>query len=397
MRKTSTSFEEPTDFSLVQGGPLFQLFLRMRLQKPSADLLTRRMVVLVLVAWLPLLVLSLLSGHAFGGVSVPFLYDLNAHVRLLLSVPMLLAAEVIVHRRIKVVVGQFLKRGVIAPEDQAQFEGAIDSAMRLRNSILAEVLMLAVAAFVGYWAGKRYIAMEVTTWFAAPIGDQTQLTVAGYWYMLVSLTIYRFLIARWCFRLFIWYRLLWKLSRHVPLQLNALHPDRAAGLGFLGHSVFAFAPVLLSQTIALSGVIGGKIWHEGATLPQFKLEIVGWMLFLMLLVLAPLAFFMDHLAEARRTGMREYGIVASRYVAEFRRKWIEGHAHQDEALLGSADIQSLADLANSYDVVREMSLVPIGRTQVVRLAMFIALPLLPLTLTMIPLDQLIDRALGMFF
>jgi hypothetical protein len=111
----------------------------------------------------------------------------------------------------------------------------------------------------------------------------------------------------------------------------------------------------------------------------------------------PLFFFMTHLAEARRRGLREYGIVASRYVAEFRRKWIEGQVDPGEALVGSGDIQSLADLSNSFDVVRETGLVPFGRMMVVRLAIVTALPLLPLTLTMIPLEQLIDRAVGLFF
>ena len=396
MRQTIAFFDEPTDFSLVQGGPLFQLFLRARLLRPPTDLLGRRMVVISLVAWLPLLLLSALSGYAVGGVSVPFLYDLGVQVRFLLCVPLFLAADVLVHRRIKPIVGQFLDRGLVAPEDQPRFEGIIASAMRLRNSMLAEVLLLAFALVVGYRIGRRYIAMDVATWYATPLGDRTQVTVAGYWYLFVSMTIFRFLLIRWYFRLFVWYHFLWQVSRHVRLRLNPLHPDRAGGLAFLSGSVFAFAPVLLSQTIAIAGILGGKIWHEGATLPQFKVEIVAWMVSLMLLVLAPLFFFVTHLADAKRTGLREYGLVASRYVADFRRKWIEGHAAKDEALVGTADIQSLADLSNSFEVVREMRLVPFGKATVLRLALLIALPLVPLTLTMIPVEQMIDRALGVF-
>jgi hypothetical protein len=396
MPKTISFFDEPTDFSLVQGGPLFQLLLRARLLRPPTDLLARRIVVISLVAWLPLLLLSALSGHAVGGLGMPFLFDVGAHARLLLCVPLLIAAEAIVHRRIKVIVGQFLDRGIVTPEDQPRFEDLIASAMRLRNSVLAEVLVLALAIAGGYWLVQRYVAMQTATWFAVPIGDQTQFTAAGYWYLFVSLTIFRFLWLRWYFRLFVWYRFLWQVARHLRLRLNALHPDRAGGLAFLSGSVFAFAPVLLAHTIGLAGILGGKIWHEGATLPQFKLEIAAWMVFLILLVLAPLFFFVTQLADAKLVGLREYGIVASRYVAEFRRKWIEGHSAEDEALVGTADIQSLADLSNSFDVVREMRLVPFGRATVLRLALLTVLPLLPLLLTMIPLEQLIDRALGVF-
>jgi hypothetical protein len=314
-----------------------------------------------------------------------------------LCVPLLLAADQIVHRRIKPTVRQFLDRGLVASEDQPRFESIIASAMRLRNSALAEVLLLAFAIVGGYWAGKRYLVMQVATWFAASIGDQTQVTAAGYWYLFVSMTIFRFLLVRWYFRLFVWYRFLWQVSRRIPLRLNSLHPDRAGGLAFLSGSMFAFVPVLLAHTIGLAGILGGKIWHDGATLPQFKLEIAAWMVFLLLLVLAPLFFFVTQLADAKRTGLREYGIVASRYVADFRRKWIEGHAAKDEMLVGTADIQSLADLSNSFEVVREMRLAPFGKMAVLRLALLIAMPLAPLLLTMIPLEQLIDRAVGLFF
>jgi hypothetical protein len=43
-----------------------------------------------------------------------------------------------------------------------------------------------------------------------------------------------------------------------------------------------------------------------------------------------------------------------------------------------------------------MSVVPFGRTAVGRWAMMTALPFAPLLLTMIPLGQLIDRALKVF-
>ena len=125
------------------------------------------------------------------------------------------------------------------------------------------------------------------------------------------------------------------------------------------------------------------------------MDIAFWMVFLMLLVLAPLCFFMIQLAGAKRAGLREYGIVASRYVGEFRQKWIEAHS-ANEPLVGTADIQSLADLSNSFGVVREMRLVPFGRSTVLRLALLTVLPFLPLSLTMIPIDQLIDRAIGLF-
>jgi hypothetical protein len=106
------------EFSLVQGGPHFQFLLRAGLVRPSMELVGRRMLAVAAIAWLPLLLLTLLSGRLFRGAAIPFLYDPGAHARLLLCVPLFIAAEVIVHRRIKLTVQQFLDRGIVAAEDQ---------------------------------------------------------------------------------------------------------------------------------------------------------------------------------------------------------------------------------------------------------------------------------------
>lgn len=397
MEKTIDRFDESQEFSLVQGGPLFQLLLRAGLVRPGMDLLARRIVVISAVAWLPLLLLTVLSGDAIGGSAIPFLYDIAAHGRLLLCVPLLLCAEVIVHQRIKTIVRQFVDLGRVATEDQPRFASLIASALRLRNSVLAECLLLVCATVGGYLLGPRYLAFRMATWFAVPIGGHSQLTLAGYWYFFVSLMIFRFLLFRWYFRLFVWYRFLWQVSRQIPLRLNALHPDGAGGLAFLQFSVFALLPLILAHTIGLAVILGGKILHEGATLPEFKFELLAWMIFLMMLALTPLAFFIFQLANAKRMGLREYNSVASQYVDDFRRKWMEGRTGEGEALIGTADIQSLADLSNSFEVVREMRIVPFGRSTIVQLAVFTALPLAPLALTMFPLDQLIDRALAVLF
>ena len=109
-------------------------------------------------------------------------------------------------------------------------------------------------------------------------------------------------------------------------------------------------------------------------------------------VLGPMLVFLPQLAAARRKGLREYGILAQRYAREFDHKWLRGGAPADEPLLGSGDIQSLADLGNSYAVVKEMRLAPFNMQTVLQLAVITLLPLAPLLLTMIPLEELLDAS-----
>jgi len=114
----------------------------------------------------------------------------------------------------------------------------------------------------------------------------------------------------------------------------------------------------------------------------------------MAVALAPLVFFMFKLAHAKREGAREYGLLAMRYVDEFRDKWLGERRPAGEPLTGSADIQSLADLAGAHDVLREMRVLPFGRQTIVTLAIVVALPYLPLLLSMIPLEKLVGLFIG---
>ncbi len=112
------------------------------------------------------------------------------------------------------------------------------------------------------------------------------------------------------------------------------------------------------------------------------------------LVFGPLLVFAPQLAEAKRIGNREYGTLAERYVREFDAKWLRGGAPTDEPLVGSGDIQSLADLSNSFEVVRTMRIALVTKEALIRLAVATLVPLVPLALTMMPLEELLKRLIS---
>lgn len=147
----------------------------------------------------------------------------------------------------------------------------------------------------------------------------------------------------------------------------------------------------------VAGLIANQIFFTGAKLIDFQLEIVGTLGFVLLLVLGPLMIFSPVLMRVRRTGVREYGILASRYVNEFDHKWVRGGANDNEPLIGSGDIESLADLGNSFQVIRDINPFPFGKNTVIQLIVVTILPGLPLVLTMIPLEELIMKLLGSVF
>ena len=174
---------EPGDFSLVLGGPLFQLLRHSHLSGDALELARRRLIILLLLAWLPLLVLSALEGQALGkNVAVPFLLDVEAHVRFLVALPLLIVAELVIHQRMRFVVRQFLERNLIPESGLTRFEAAITSAFRLRNSVLAEVLLIAFVYVVGIliiW--RHYIVLATATPPVIRLPDPSPDRVKGGW------------------------------------------------------------------------------------------------------------------------------------------------------------------------------------------------------------------------
>jgi hypothetical protein len=386
------------DFSIVIGGPLFQLLRRAHLEGDALQLIRRRIAVFALVAWLPLLVLSVLDGKAWGtSVRVPFLYDVDAQVRFLIALPLFIVAELVVYQRMRSVVVQFVTLGLVRGAVRERFDAAIESAMRLRNSVSAEVILLVLVYGVGilvFW--RYYAALDAPTWYALPAAGELRPQLAGWWYLLVSLPLFQFILLRWYFRIFIWARFLWQVSR-MDLAYAPMHPDRSGGIGFLSGISHAFAPLLLAQGALLSGMIADHIFFDGAKLIDFKLDIAAFVAIMVGVVLAPLLVFIPPLAAAKRAGTREYRHLAKRYVDEFGEKWLRGAAPRDEQLLGSADIQSLADMGNSYEVVRSMSIVPVTRNALVQLVIVTLLPVAPLLLTMISPEELLGQFLKVLF
>jgi len=384
------------DFSLVHGGPLFQLLLRAHLSSAGMSLVARRMIAFVLITWVPLLVLAALERNLFAtNVAVPFLLDLETHIRFLVVVPLLLAAELIVHRRLLSVARTFLDRNLIPQTAMPRFDAAIMSALRLRNSVLIEVLLMVSVYVIGVlFVWRRFIAIDVSTWYAAPAAAGSDLTHAGLWYTYLSLPFFQFLLLRWYFRLFIWMRFLWQVSR-IDLSLIPTHPDQVGGLGFLANTVYGFSVLLTAHGAMLAAQIANRIFFAGAALFDFKLEIAVMVAVLMCIVFGPLLVFSPQLARVKRTGLNEYGTLAERYVRGFDEKWLRRGTQGSEPLMRSADIQSLADMGNSFSGVRSMRIAPVARDAILQLAAAVLVPLIPLLLTVMPLEELTSKLLDL--
>ena len=385
---------EAEDFSLVLGGPLFQILRKSQLEGDALELLHRRILASILLTWFPLLLLSAFATTVGGAARISFFHDIEVHARFLVALPVLIGAELLVHSRIRLTVRRFAQWRIVLPKDIPLFHKAIESAVKIRNSVFVELALLVAVYTLGLWAWGGRSVLGLATWYALP-GGRWKLTPAGYWYVFVSLPVFQFILLRWYIRLLIWFRFLWQVNR-IDLNLLPTHPDRCGGLSFVGKSSYAFTPILFAQGAILAGIVADRVLYGAESLQSFKFQIGGFIVFFVVGVLAPLLMFTPRMSRVKRKGLADYGLFAQRYVEGFDKKWARG-TFPSEELLGTGDIQSLADLGNSYQVVREMRIVPFGLQDVSRLALATAAPLSPLLLTIFSFEELIIRVLKVIF
>jgi hypothetical protein len=194
----------------------------------------------------------------------------------------------------------------------------------------------------------------------------------------------------------IWFIFLIRVAR-LDLDLLTTHADRCAGLGFLGQCAYGFGPVLFAEGTLLSAMIADRVQHGGAAILDYKMTVAAVLLFLVATALGPLLVFSPLMARAKLSALTAYGSLASRYVEDFRDKWVRRSNPDGEKLLGTPDIQSLADISNSYAVLQGMRPVPFDLWDAGWILGAAALPLLPLSLFVFSVSELLGKLISILF
>ena len=344
----------------------------------------------MLVTWLPLLLLSAAQGLVFGKhLQVPFVKDFAVHVRFLVALPLLIVSEVWIDNKLRITVNHFLEAGLVREADVPSFEAVIEKVTGLRDRVLPEIVLLVVAYLPSLSIHNPEILIRHSdSWHFVQTPHGEILSYAGWWFGLISVSAYRFLLLRWVWRMSLWASFLWRVSK-LDLVLIPTHPDMAAGMGFLSGAQLRFGLIAFACGAVIAGQMGNAIAYEGATVGGLKFAIIAYCVIATLFLAAPLLLLVPTLLPVKRRGLLEYGALANVYTRTFDAKWIHGRWPEGESLLGSSDIQSLADLGNSFATVRGMRAVPIDKGTLIGLAVAAALPMVPVLILGTPADQII--------
>jgi hypothetical protein len=311
-----------------------------------------------------------------------------ADVRLLVVISLFFLYESSLDPRLRDFVSTIVRSGVVPSNALPALESEIAWAVRWKDAWLPEAMCLLAAALLSLSAAQLQLSGKTAA--LDPTRSLSDVPLAGLWYWIVCLPLFRFLMFRWIWRIALWCRFLWRLAK-LDLHLVPIHPDGAAGLGYLEVAQTHFTALVLAISIVVSASFAEEI-SSGKTVfevlyPAFALTLI---VELALIFLPPCVFALK-LRACQEKGLSDYVVFAARYVNDFEKKWLNASAIPAEPLLGTSDLQSLADLSNSVGIVRNMRWVPVSTRLLVAVVIAALLPMLPLFLLKYPIAELAQR------
>lgn len=371
----------PDAFSLL-GGPVHRAGIRLGLVRGGKDT-TRFGMAVGGILWTVAVVLAIVEGRFYDLFSLEVL---SAHVRLLVAIPLAFFCESWFDARAAAFTAQIARSGTVADRSQPALDAAVASLVRWKDSWRAEGLMLlATVAFTVF--GPR---VYLTGTPALIDGSQTEFPLVGQWYWMICLPALRFVVLRWLWRLALWTVFLFRVSR-LELDLVPTHGDGAGGLGYLEVVHSQLTPLVFAISAVQAATFAEEIHSQRMAFASVYAAILVVLLVQAAVFLGPLLVFTPRLWHCRVEGLDQYMELASRYVRAFDRKWVSGATSSDEPLLGTGDIQSLADLATSVDLVSRMRLAPISMRGARGILLAAFIPMLPLFLLEYPITRLTEQ------
>jgi hypothetical protein len=264
--------------------------------------------------------------------------------------------------------------------------------VRLRDSFVAEATIVIIAyGNVAAIIGAHLSAVQ--NWALGDFGWGHYMSPAGWYYVLVSQLIFRFLVGLSIWKWFLWICLLFRLSR-LDLELVPTHPDQHGGLGFLGMSPLAIAPTVFVACGAIGSTWRGQILNHGAHLMNFKIDAIVLLVIMLIVAMGPLVLFIPKLARLHRQGILQYGTLGQLHSVDFHKKWILNRKGHEEEFLTAPEISTLTDYASSYENVEKLQPFPLDRSTMVVLVLAIAIPLLPVLLAEVPFITVVKGLLA---
>ena len=341
-----------------------------------------RILLLAGIAWLPLVLLTLIEGTLYAAdITIPFINDVAPYVRGLIVIPLLVMADNVIEPMMARTVNYLQTSGIVPESEKQDLSSATEKMAHLMNSKYVQVILVTLVIVVSWSLKSDYNDMwtnkNVFSWVLHLENGVVEKSYAGTWFLLVTSPLVSFLLYRWLWRFIVWSIFLYRVSR-LKLELYASHTDLSGGLGLLGQGQFMFCILFFIMATLLSSELAGNLLYEGDELIMAKQVVVVFIIISVALILMPLLSFAKKLFILKREALVEYGALQHRISSDFHHHWIK---NKSDAMVDSMQPSAMADYSAVYEIISNMRIVPLNPKTIIVLAVVLLIPFLPLTLT----------------
>lgn len=379
---------ESVDAGFFEGGPPRQLQRALGVAAPHKSQVVHAALLAAMVVWLPLPVLSAIQGLVLGeNKMAAVMVDFTSYARYLIATPLFILIERFTLKRLGETASHFVKAGLVPDSERIRFDAIAAQTRRLLDSVWAEALIIVAAYAVVVILFLLFPASEIPAWHRLTDGS---FTWAGWWHIGVSVPVSVMLLFAWLWRIFLWWLFLSRVSA-LELRLIGAHPDRAAGLQFIGASLRTFLPLAFVLSTIVVGAVAERVVHGGTPLLAFKFVIIVLIAVLLFLFVGPVLLFTGKLTEARRRGILEYGALVAAVGHELERKWLVSVERVNETALDVPHFSATTDLYQVASNVYDMKILPLDLRDVIAFAVAVLLPFLPVLIYVMPLNVILPE------
>jgi hypothetical protein len=367
--------------SVTDGGPFHRIVRAIGLVRDEDADVPRTAAAIIAVAWVPLALITAFDLVVRGRADA-ILRNVGAETRIWIAIPLLVLAERMLHSATRGCMAHLRDEHLAQPDDAPRLEAAIARTKQLRDAVLPEVALACIAVTVSL----SLLASNGATGLVFGRDERGAFSPTKIWYCGVALPLYLFLSYRSVWRWLIWCHLLVRVAR-MRLALDSAHPDARAGIEFLSKPAVAMATALASLVAVASAAWGQELLDGGHITKPLKTYAAIFALIAFVVTLAPLYLFSPQIERARSRGLADYSALAFAYTRAFRERWVV-ERKGDAGLLGTSDIQSMADMINTFAAVHHTRLAPFGTRRLVVIVATTLAPMLPLALAQVPFADL---------
>lgn len=372
------------EFELIRNEPFIQIQRKFGLAPRNGLGIVRRSIFFSMLCWLPIFIWATLNNRLIDMQSgEPLFNQFSIHVFCLIAIPCLILSEAYALKIVNQILDQFISGEIIKSEDISKFNQILNNISQLRDRSLPWIIILGVTFAWIFGIPKEHLFQELD-WAST----ENQIQFGRWWYLYVARTIFFTLLLGWFWRIGLLVILFRKISS-LNLQLVPTHPDHFGGIGFILMLPKAFSLI----TFALSSIIAANwshqaIFHE-VPIKSFQIPLALFIIIWFAILILPICLFIPKLIVYKKNALAEYRALITKHGRLLHQRWITGEKPISSPMLEAPELGSVADIRVTYDAITKMKVIPITLSSMIDVITAIAIPMVIVASTQIPISKII--------